>query len=102
MTERMTIVSDREVLTRTLLEILSLMEEINQVTWLRSSWRVRVRAQFLLLHLCTSHLSASQVTSIRQMSRVLADLLASGSERSRDRESPSILTSDWVLPREGG
>lgn len=71
MPESLMILSDRDVLTRTLLEINLLLREQQGMTFQLLSYRARVRVHFLLLHLCQSCLSANQVTSIRQVSRTL-------------------------------
>lgn len=76
--EGLTILSDREVLTQTLLETSQMLWESRS---LPCTWRPHARVLFLLRTLCASHLSPSQVTSTRQRSEAL--LRALSQERNR-------------------
>lgn len=92
MTDRVTTLSDLEVMTSTLLEIQQLLA--HPAGFLRSSYRARVRALFLLLHFCTSNLSPSQVSFLRLESKRLEDLLRVNDHPGNLRpDLPSILLS---------
>lgn len=93
MTDRVTTLTDLEVLTSALLEIQQLLSH-PQPNFLRSSYRARVRAVFLLLHFCSSNLSPSVVSFLRQESKRLADLLRVHDQVGNLRSDlPSILLS---------
>lgn len=72
MSEQLVIQSDRETLTRTLLEIQALLQSSPMTSTLSSS-RALVRVQWLLIHLCSSYLSAVEVSNLRQTSATLRD-----------------------------
>lgn len=73
--ELMTIRSDRQVLTQTLLEVEALLQQPTSMTFLLSSFRARVRVLFLLQHLCRDHLSRQQQCQISESSRFLSEIL---------------------------
>src|ERR1051325_10619807 len=72
MSEQLVIQSDRETLTRVLLEILALLQSSGTTSTL-STLRALARVQWLLISLCSSHLSATEVTSGRQTLGILRD-----------------------------
>jgi hypothetical protein len=71
----LTIFSDREVLSRTLLEVEHLLATSlttpDSMESRRSQLRARVRVLWLLQHLCSSHLSSGSLQSIRYRSHLL-------------------------------
>lgn len=88
MSEQLVMISDRETLTRTLLEVQHLLSTEST----RSSLRARVRVLWLLQTLCVSHLSPTQVSTISRVSVHLRDQLRHGF-RERDQELVSMLPS---------
>lgn len=78
MSEELVLLSDREVLTRTLLETSDLLHQAHcspMSTSLPLYWKAHVRVLWLLSTLCRSHLSGAQATSILQRSQDFARLL---------------------------
>jgi len=97
MSEQLVIQSDRETLTKALLEVQALLLQIPVIHSTPWSLRARVRVQWLLLHLCNSHLSPTQATCIRQsLDGISAQLRRE--PRVRRLGSPSTPSSLLILP----
>lgn len=92
--DELTIRSDRETLTVTLLETAYLLQQSNPMTYKLSSYRALGRVLFLLQHLCRSHLSPSELATIRSVSRELSLFLV----HDRDR-LPDLDYSPLRIPR---
>jgi hypothetical protein len=73
--KELTIHTDREMLTQTLLETARILQSSGPMTYKRSSYRALGRVLFLLRHLCRDHLSTSQLSQISEVSRELGLLL---------------------------
>lgn len=69
--DTLVILSDREVLTRTLLEVETLLESPRSTTYLRLSFQARARVLWLLRCLCSDHLTPHQLSSIQDRSTCL-------------------------------
>lgn len=74
--ENLQILSDREVLTRTLQEVARLLQQSSPMTYKLSSYRALGRVLFLLRHLCRDHLSPQEYSQILDVSRELSRLLS--------------------------
>lgn len=75
MSEGLTLIHDREVLTRTLLEVAKILQTSSPMTYQLSSYRALGRVLFLLQTLCATHLSTSELGAIRTCSRELSLML---------------------------
>lgn len=98
--EILQILSDREVLTRTLLEVETLLEHPRPETYLLSSFRARARLLWLLRCLCHEYLTSQQLASIDNRSRTLREILSRNPSNDHDLTLGQLLALSLVQKRD--
>lgn len=99
MSENLVLLSDREVLTRTLLEIERLLERPATANFKLSSFRARSRVLWLLRTLCTAYLTSLQVSQIEDRSSSLRAILSANPQCDRDLSLSQLLELSVVQAR---